>query len=204
VKEKDKPEAVADVPPAAVEAPSGTITMVGEKNNGAASAKVGAAPEGEVADTAQPPPGNLDKKRQRYQQLELELGRLRTQKGELERRAHSSVNLDEARGLRNQAANLETRIQRILAEQKTLLVEGNTATVNTGDDQGTRQRIRFLDAAISKLRQEKAQLEQQAHSSVSLDDAKVLRDKADGLFTRIQSLEAERERLAARLSQQQP
>ena len=188
-----------------VGAPTGTVTMVGDGHQG--DPQEGEEQQSSDASDAEQPAGDepasnsLGQKRQRYQQLEQELGRLRTQKGELERRAHSSVNLDEARGLRNQATNLETRIQRILAEQKTLLAEGDTATVNTGDDQGTRRRIRFLDAEISKLRQEKAQLEQQAHNQVDLDEAKVLRDKANGLFTRIQSLEAEREGLTARLSQ---
>ncbi len=205
--EKAKTDVAASRTP--VGAPGGTITMVGDPHQGDPQ-EGDAQPSGDASDAGRQPAGNepasnsLGQKRQRYQQLEQELGRLRTQKGDLERQAHSSIYLDEARGLRNQAADLETRIQRILAEQKTLLAEGDTATVNTGDDQTLRRRIRFLDTEISKLRQEKAQLERQAHNQVSLDEAKVLRDKANGLFTRIQSLETEREGVRARLSQRQP
>ena len=203
-KEEDKSEAVADVPFAAVGSPSGTITMVRDKNNGAASVEEGAAPEGEVADTAQPPPGNLGEKRQRYVTLEAELISLRRQKAELEGRASNVVYLDEASDLRRRAAELQNRIQQILAEQKNLLIEGETATSNVGEDDELRRRIRFLNTEIPKLRQEKAQLDSQAANMINLDQAKVLRGKSDNLLTRIQSLEAERDRLTARLSQQQP
>jgi hypothetical protein len=194
---------------ATAQAPSGTITMVGDPKKGDSQAAA-AQPSGDAPAAANPPAASeapaslLGQKRQRYQQLELQLSRLRTQKGELERRAHSSVNLDSARDLRSQAADLETRIQAILAEQKTLLIEGNAATANTGDDQELNRRLRFLNTTIPKLRTEKMQLEQQAHNSISLDDAKVLRNKADALFTRIQALEAERDRLNLRQSQRQP
>ncbi len=74
---------------------------------------------------------------------------------------------------------------------------------DVGEDDGLRRRIRFLNAEITKLRQEKAQLDSQAASSINLDQAKVLRGKSDNLVTRIQSLEAERTRITTRLSQQQ-
>ena len=201
-REKDKSEAVANVPPAAVGASSGTITMVGD--NGAASVEEGTAPEGEVADTAQPPPGNLGEKRQRYVSLEAELINLRRQKAGLEGRANNVIDLDEASDLRRRAAELQKRIQQILAEQKNLLIEGEAATSNVGDDDKLRRRIRFLNTEIPKLSQEKAQLDSQAANMIDLDQAKVLRGKSDNLFTRIQALEAERDRLIARLSQQQP
>ena len=109
--EKAKTDVAASRTP--VGAPSGTITMVGDSHQGDPQ-EGDARPSGDVSDAGRQPAGNepasnsLGQKRQRYQQFEQELGRLRTQKEELERQAHSRVDLDEARGLRNQAADLET------------------------------------------------------------------------------------------------
>lgn len=204
-KKADAAEPVAEgAKPAPKTVPSGTITMVGDAPHGGSQDSGSQAP---APDPARPAPvagsdpGSDSRKRQRYQELELQVERLRAQKAELERRAHGMPSLDGATDLRGQAADLETRIQAIVAEQNTLLAEGNAATKNTGDDPEVARRLRFLNTEIPKLRTEKAQLEQQAHESVSLDDAKVLRDKADALFTRIQALEKERDGLAARRSQ---
>jgi uncharacterized coiled-coil DUF342 family protein len=204
-KKADAAEPVAEgAKPAPKTVPSGTITMVGDAPHGGSQDDGSQAPAPDPAPPAPvagSDPGSDSQKRQRYQELELQVERLRAQKAELERREHGMPSLDGATDLRGQAADLETRIQAIVAEQNTLLAEGNAATKNTGDDPEVARRLRFLNTEIPKLRTEKAQLEQQAHESVSLDDAKVLRDKADALFTRIQALEKERDGLAARRSQ---
>lgn len=189
----------ADVSRASVVAPAGTVTLVG-------------SPPGSVPEERTPEPprallGTDDKRsrmRARYQVLDVELLRLRAQKRELELRASNLVNLDEASKVRGQAAALDGRINAILAEQKSLLTEADTITSPVGEAPEMRQRIRFLDAAILKLRQEKRQFERQAANMINLDEAKRVRARADALTAKIQNLEAERQRLTTRLSGTRP
>ncbi len=184
---------------ASVVAPPGTVTLVG-------------SPPGSVSEERTPEPprallGTDDKRsrmRARYQVLEAELRGLRTQKRELELRASNLVNLDEAAKVRRQAADSDGRINAILTEQKSLLTEAETITSPVGDEPKMRQRIRFLDAEILKLRQEKREFERQAANMINLDEAKRVRARADALTAKIQSLEAERQRLTTRLSGARP
>ena len=96
------------------------------------------------------------------------------------------------------------RIQKILEEQKTLIADGDVATVHTGTPEDLDRRIRFLDEKIRKLSYEKDDLERRAGAMVDLDEAQVLRDKAAALTTEIDSLRVEREQLMARKPKPKP
>jgi DNA repair exonuclease SbcCD ATPase subunit len=193
---------------AAREVPTETVTMVGEvkkqrvvtvgeedETEAPASAAAGGQDDASSSTT------RLSGDRARYNRLEEELEALRAEKRDLESSAANQVNLDEAADLRRQAAALDGRIQEILNEQRSLIIEGDTATSNVGDESELERRLRFLNAEISKLLQEKQQLERQAANMVNLDEAKGVRERAAALGSRIQAHEAERERLQARRNQ---
>ena len=132
---------------------------------------------------------------------------IRSDQARLLREAANKIQIAEGDSLRQQAASLGQRAQSIWFEQTGILQEGNRITqadAASGGEQGIRRRLKFLDAVLSKLGNEKRRLEREASNVVKLEDGAALRRQADQMKDRIRYLETERTRWQGELNRQRP